>query len=188
MMNEDSELILDDTKTRMKKSLADLANSYSQIRSGRASTAMVDDIRVDAYGQSMPMNQVATISIPEARLITIDVWDKSILQSVEKALLKSGRDINPQNDGTLIRIQLPDLTEERRKELVKIAKQKVEDHKISVRNIRRDANDALKKLKSEGISEDDIRTLQDEVQTITDKFIKDLDNMLAQKEKEIMTI
>lgn len=180
--------IMADAKARMKKSVDDLSHALSQIRSGRASTGLVDDIRVEVYGQTMPLNQVATVNIPEARLITIDVWDKSNLQEVEKAILKSGRDLNPQNDGSLIRIQMPDLTEERRKELVKVAKQKVEDHKVAIRNIRRDANDSIKKLKGDGLSEDDLRHYTDEVQKLTDENIAVMDKMFKAKEEEILTI
>ena len=151
-VNEEIGIIMSDTKARMFKSYTELENSLSQIRSGRATPGLVDDIKVDAYGDSMPISQLAAVSIPEARSITIDVWDKSIVQEVEKAIQKSGRNLNPQNDGTFIRINLPDLTEDRRKELVKVAKQKVDEFKVSIRNIRRDANDSIKKLKNEGIS------------------------------------
>lgn len=186
--NETIALILDDTKERMEKSLNDLYSAFTLIRSGRATPGLVDDIRVDVYGQSMPLNQVATINIPEARLITIDVWDKSNLQEVEKAIAASGRNLNPQNDGSLIRIALPDLTEERRKELVKVAKQKSEDHKVAVRNIRRDGNDQIKKLKGEGVSEDEIHDSIDEIQKITDSYIGKMDEAFSVKEKEIMTV
>lgn len=186
--NEDLQLIFSDTSDRMQKSVDDLAHSLSQIRSGRATPGLVDDIKVEAYGQMMPMNQVGTISIPEARLITIDVWDKSITGDVEKAIQKSGRNLNPQNDGTLIRINLPEMTEETRREMVKVAKQKVEDHKVALRNIRRDANDAIKKLKNEGLSEDEMHSAQDEIQNITDKFVNVMDDMFQNKEKDIMTI
>ncbi|RME91700.1 MAG: ribosome recycling factor [Candidatus Hydrogenedentota bacterium] len=186
--NEKVQEILSDAKKRMEKSVEDLAHALSQIRSGRATPALVEDIRVEVYGQTMPLNQVATINVPEARLITIDVWDKSNLQSVEKAIQKSGRDLNPQNDGTIIRIQMPELTEERRKELVKVAKQKVEDHKVAIRNIRRDANDKLKKLKNEGMSEDDLHHYTDEVQKLTDTYVGKMDAMFKRKEEEILTI
>ncbi len=181
-------LIIDDVKERMEKSYQDLLHAFTQIRSGRATSGLVDDIKVDVYGQLMPLNQVATINIPEARLITIDVWDKSKLHDVDRAISASGRNLNPQNDGSLIRIALPDLTEERRKELVKVARQKVEDHKVSIRNIRRDGNDQIKKLKSEGVSEDEIHARQEEIQKITDNYISRVEDVLTKKEKEIMTV
>jgi len=185
---EDVELILSDTQDRMNKSLGELLAHLSQIRSGRATPSLVEDIRVEAYGDMMPLNQVGAINVPEARLITIDVWDKSIVQNVEKAIQKSGRNLNPQNDGGLIRIALPELNEERRQELVKLAKQKSEDFKVAIRNIRRDANDHLKKLKNDGISEDQLKEYQDKVQKYTDNFISKIDESLKHKEKEILTI
>ncbi len=188
MANEDADLILSDTEDRMAKALDALYNALSQIRSGRATTALVDDIKVDVYGQSMPLNQVATISVPESRLITIDVWDKANLQSAEKAILKSGRNLTPQNDGSLIRINLPELTEETRREMTKLAKAKVEEHKVSVRNIRRDGNEEIKKLKGDGISEDEIHTYQADVQKLTDNFTTKMDDAYTKKEKEIMTV
>lgn len=187
-MNEEVELILEDMRERMEKSMNDLRHAFSQVRSGRATPGLVEDIRVEAYGESMALNQVAAINIPEARMITVDVWDKSIVQDVEKAIQKSGRNLNPQNDGGLIRIHLPELTEERRRELVKLAKQKVEDHKVAIRNIRRDSNDSIKKLKSGSISEDQIRSLQDLVQKNTDTKIKEMDDLLVRKENEILTV
>ena len=187
MPSDELDLILEDTKEKMQKSLEDLFRVMRQIRSGRASTALVDDIRVEVYGQPTPINQVATVGVPEARLITIDVWDKANIQEVEKAIQKSGRNLNPQNDGSLIRINLPELTEERRREMVKLAKQKVEDHKVSIRNIRRDGNDSIKKS-SDGMSEDEVRGYQDEVQKVTDGYIKRIDEVFNNKEKEIMTV
>lgn len=186
--NEDADLILSDAEERMNKSLDDLYNAMSQIRSGRASTALVDDIKVEVYGQAMPLNQVATVSVPEGRTIAIDVWDKSNLQEVEKAIQKSGRNLNPQNDGSMIRINLPEMTEETRKEMTKLAKQKVEERKVSIRNIRRDANDEIKKLKGEGFSEDQVHDYQDQVQKLTDKMTTKMDDVYTNKEKEIMTV
>jgi len=186
--NEDIELIIADTDERMGKSIRELKHAYSQIRSGRATPGIVEDIRVEAYGEMLPLNQVAGINIPEARLITIDVWDKSIAQAVEKAIMKSGRNLNPQNDGGLIRIALPDLNEERRKELVKTSKQKAEDSKIAIRNIRRDGNDSIKKLKDEGLPEDQVHAHQARIQKITDANIALIDELFHAKEKEIMTV
>ena len=181
MPSDELDLIVEDTKEKMEKSLEDLFRVMGQIRSGRATTALVDDIRVEVYGQPMPMNQVATVSVPEARLITVDVWDKANIQEVEKAIQKSGRNLNPQNDGSLIRINLPELTEERRREMVKLAKQKVEDHKVSIRNIRRDGNENIKKS-SDGVSEDEIRAYQDDIQKVTDGYIKRMDEVFSNKE------
>ena len=179
--------MLKDAKNKMEKTIESLQNTMSQIRSGRASTAIVDDIKVDVYGQSMPMNQLATISVPEARQITIDLWDKGNLQAAEKAISASGRNLNPNTDGGVIRINLPDLTEENRKDLAKLAKQKLEDHKVAVRNIRRDINDALKKKKDE-LSEDSLRGHQDQVQKLTDEIIQKMDEIQRVKEQEIMNI
>lgn len=173
---------------RMKKSHEDLSHGMAQIRSGRATPALVEDIKVEAYGQVMPLNQVGNISTPEARQIVIDVWDKSLMQAVEKAIQKSGKNLNPMNDGSFIRINLAELTGETRKEMVKLAKGKVEDHKVAIRNIRRDANEDLKKLKGSGVSEDEIRTHTDTVQKHTDSYIKKMDDLFAQKEKDILTV
>ncbi|MDH4199965.1 MAG: ribosome recycling factor [Spirochaetia bacterium] len=186
--NEDAELIIADAEERMSKSFRELKNSFSQIRSGRATPGIVEDIRVDAYGSMLPLSQVGSINIPEPRLITIDVWDKSLIQDVEKAIMKSGRNLNPQNDGGFIRIALPDLNEERRKELVKLSKQKSEDCKVAIRNIRRDANDSIKRLKDDGLSEDQIHSCQADIQKITDKNISNIDELFHAKEKEILTV
>ena len=186
--NENADLIIVDTEERMGKSFRELRNAFSQIRSGRATPGIVDDIKVEAYGELLPLNQVASINIPEARLITIDVWDKSLVQSVEKSILKSGRNLNPQNDAGLLRIALPDLNEERRKELVKLSKQKAEDCKIAIRNIRRDGNDAIKKLKDDGLSEDEVHSYQANIQKMTDSNMSLIDELYHSKEKEIMTV
>ncbi|MDH5720771.1 MAG: ribosome recycling factor [Spirochaetia bacterium] len=187
-VNEKMTGIMNETKEKMKKSLNDLAHSLSQIRSGRATPALVEDIKVEVYGQQMPMNQIGSINIPEPRMILIDVWDKSNSQEVLKAIQKSGRNLNPQDDGVAIRIVLPELNEERRKELLKLAKQKVEDHKVSIRNIRRDANENIKKLKNDGLSEDDLHQKQNEIQKLTDENIAHMDEIFKKKETEIMTV
>ena len=187
-MSEQANKIISDARTRMQKTLEDLSHQMSQIRSGRATPSLVEDIRVDVYGQVMPLNQVASISAPEARLITGDVWDKSQMGAVEKAIQKSGKNLNPVNDGTMIRINLAEMSGDTRKEMVKLAKGKVEDHKVAVRNVRRDANDALKKLKGPGHSEDEIKGFSDQVQKATDDFIKNMDDLFASKEKDIMTV
>ncbi|MBS0618119.1 MAG: ribosome recycling factor [Spirochaetes bacterium] len=187
-MSDDANKIIADARQRMQKSFDDLSHHMVQIRSGRATPSLVEDIRVDVYGQHMPLNQVASISAPEARLITVDVWDKSQLQAVEKAIQKSGKNLNPSNDGSLIRISLAEMSGDTRKEMVKLAKGKAEDHKVAVRNVRRDANDALKKLKGSSVSEDMIKGFSDQVQKLTDDFVKKMDDLFAAKEKDIMTV
>jgi len=185
MVNE----ILDNVKDRMEKSLANLQKEFSAIRTGRANPAMFEALKIDVYGSEMPLNQVATISIPEPRLVVIQPWDKGNLANIEKSILKSDLSLNPSNDGNLIRIQIPDLTEERRKEYVKHAKQKAEECKVSVRNIRRDGNEMIKSLeKDKEISEDESKTHQDHVQKLTDKFVDDIQKLTENKEKEILSI
>ena len=184
---EEVEQILKDIQEKMQKNLASLKQSMNQIRSGRASPALVEDIKVQVYGQNMQVIQLATITIPEARQIVLDIWDKSNLQNVEKAIRASGRNLNPQVDGTLIRIHLPDLNKENREELAKLARQKLEEYKIGIRNLRRDGNEQLKKIKST-ISEDDHHSYQSAIQKVTDKIIQEMDEIQKSKEKEIMTI
>lgn len=174
---------------RMKKSIQALGDDFNTIRTGRASAALFDNIKVEYYGQGTPLNQVATISIPEARLVVIQPWDRSILGEIEKAIQKSELSVNPNNDGKVIRIAIPPLTEERRKEYVKLAKNKAEQSRVSVRNIRRDANEELKKLqKSSDISEDDAKRGMEEIQKLTDKYIASINDVLEEKEKEILEI
>ena len=174
---------------KMNKSLENLQNELSSIRAGRANPHILDKIKVDYYGTPTNIQQVGNISIPEARVIMIKPYDKNLLKDIEKALQASDIGINPNNDGTAIRLVFPELTEDRRKELCKEVKKKGEECKVAVRNIRRDGVDAFKKLgKSEDISEDTIKDLQDELQKITDKFIKKIDEAAAEKEKEIMTV
>lgn len=181
--------ILHDVEERMNKSIKSLQKEFSVIRTGRANPAMFEVLRVSVYGSEMPMNQVATISVPEPRLVVIQPWDKSNLGEVEKAILKSDLSVNPSNDGNLIRIQIPELTEERRKEYVKLAKNKAEECKVSIRNIRRDGNDMIKSLEKEKeISEDDSKAAQDKIQKITDKYIEDSQKLTDNKEKEILSL
>jgi ribosome recycling factor len=181
--------ILKDVEDRMKKSISNLQKDFSTIRTGRANPSMFDGITVDAYGSSMPINQVATISIPEPRLVVIQPWDKGNLGEIEKAILKSDLSLNPSNDGNIIRIPIPDLTEERRKEYVKQAKQKSEDCKIAIRNVRRDGNDMVKSLeKDKDISEDESKAAQDEIQKLTDKYVEEAQNLTDNKEKEILNL
>lgn len=185
---EEMDSIVKETSSRMQKSLDGLAQAFSLIRSGRATPGLVEDIRVEVYGQVMPLNQVASVTIPEARQIVLDVWDKANMQAVEKAILTSGRNFNPQNDGSVIRINLPDLTEERRKEFVKMAKQKCEDHKVAVRNIRRDANEQVKKVKGDGVSEDNVKDYLEQIQKLTDSVTAKMDKAFEVKESEILTV
>ncbi|GAB4219701.1 MAG: ribosome recycling factor [Spirochaetota bacterium] len=181
--------ILDDVKNRMQKSVQNLAKDFATIRTGRANPAIFDNVKVEAYGTEMPLNQVATISCPEPRLVVIQPWDRTNLSAIEKAILKSNLSLTPNNDGNIIRIQIPELTEERRKEYVKMIKQKAEECKVAIRNIRRDGNDMVKDLeKSREISEDDAKNALDEIQKITDKFVAEVQTMTDGKEKEIMSL
>lgn len=181
--------ILKDVEDRMKKSLAALQKEFAAIRTGRASASLLDGITVNAYGAQMPLNQVATVSVPEPRLLVIQPWDRSTLGEIEKAILKSDLSINPSNDGVLIRLQIPALTEERRKEYVKMAKHKAEECRVAVRNIRRDGNDTAKNLeKDKTISEDESKNAQNEIQKVTDKYIEEIQKMTDNKEKEILSI
>ena len=174
---------------KMEKSIVSFKKDISTLRTGRANTSMLDTIKVDIYGQQMPIEQLATISVPEARLISIQVWDKSNTNVIESAIQKSELGINPQIDGQIIRLRIPDLTEDRRKELIKILKNMGEKAKISIRNIRREANEELKKLlKAKEIGEDEEKSSEKNVQTITDSHISTVDDKVSLKEKEIMTI
>lgn len=174
---------------KMTKSLAALQDDFNTIRTGRASASLFDKIRIDYYGQKTPLSQVGTISIPEARLVVIQPWDKSLLGEIEKAIQMSELSVNPNNDGKVIRINIPPLTEERRKEYVKVAKNMAEQSRVAIRNIRREANDDLKKQQKSGeISEDDEKRLADEVQKLTDSYIEKINGLLETKEKEILEI
>ena len=181
------EEILSELRQKMNKAVDALKKDFLRIRTGRASTALLDGIKVDCYDTQMPIDQVATISAPESRLITIQPWDQTIMGSVEKSILKSELGLTPMNDGKIIRISIPPLTEERRKELAKLARKMAEENKISIRNLRREANEMFKELKTEKeISEDELYRSQDNVQKITDEFIKKVDETTAQKEQEII--
>ena len=172
---------------RMKKTVANLKEGFASLRTGRASASLFDKIRVDYYGEKSPLNQVANISIPEARLIVIQPWDKNLIGEIEKAIRSSELSLNPSNDGKVIRIAIPPLTGERRKELVKIAKNQAEQSRVSIRNIRRDGNDELKKLlKDASITEDDESKGAGELQKLTDSYIVKVNQVLEEKEKEIM--
>ena len=173
----------------MKKSLQALHDEFKTLRGSRASQALFEKIRVDYYGQKVPINQVATISIPEARQVIIQPWDRSVLGEIEKAIQKSELSVNPNNDGKVIRINIPPLTEQRRQEYVKLARNKAEASRVSVRNVRRDGNEDLKKLQKDSeISEDESKRAQDETQKITDKYIAEVAKLLEAKEKEILEV
>ena len=179
--------IYQDTRESMSKSIESLNRELKRVRTGRASLSILDGIKVDYYGTLTPLNQMATLAVPESRLITIQPWDVSVIQDIEKAILKSDLGLTPTNDGKILRISIPPLTEERRKELVKMVHKMCEDHKVSVRNARRDSNELLKSLKKDGdISEDEAFKAQDEVQKITDEHIKLIDECYSTKEKEIL--
>jgi ribosome recycling factor len=179
--------IISGLRQKMNNSIESLKKEFVRIRTGRASTALLDGIKVNCYETHMPLDQVASLSVPESRLITIKPWDQSIIGEVEKSILKSELGLTPMNDGKIIRISIPPLTEERRKELAKLARKIAEDAKISARSHRREANEMFKELKNKKeISEDDMYKLQDEVQKITDDFIKKIDEVTAEKEKEII--
>ena len=183
------DLIFDELKENMEKAIHAYEKSLSKVRTGRASLSLLDGIKVDYYNVPTPLNQVATLSIPESRLIVISPWDNSNMGNIEKAIQKSDLGLMPTNDGKVIRLSIPPLTEERRKELVKVVKRISEECKINLRNVRRDANDQLKTLKKDNdISEDEYYQYQEEVQEVTDKYIKKTDVILAAKEKEIMEI
>ncbi len=181
--------IKNDTKTRMDKTIDSLKNEFGGLRAGRAHVSLLDGIMVEAYGSMTPLSQVGTVSTPDARTLSISVWDRGLAKAVEKAILESDLGLNPASDGQLIRIPIPPLSEERRKELVKIAGKYSESSKVAIRNVRRDALDDVKSLKKEGsISEDDEKRYENEIQKMTDDSIKRIDELLSQKEKDIMQV
>ncbi len=173
---------------KMKKSYEHLEADYLGIRAGRANPHVLDKIKVDYYGTPTPVQQVGNITIPEARMIQIAPWEKTLIKEIEKAILASDIGITPSNDGAVIRLVFPELTEERRKDLVKDVKKKAEECKVAIRNIRRDGNDAFKKLSKTEISEDTIKEMEDDLQKLTDKYIKDVDKLMEDKSSEIMTV
>ena len=178
-----------ETLTKMEKTLTALKTDLNKVRTGRASLALFDDIRIDYYGTPTPLSQMATLAVPESRLITVQPWDTTMIGEIEKAILKSGLGVTPAVDGKIIRITIPRLTEERRKELVKLVKKMAEGAKVSIRNVRREANEQLKALeKDKKISQDQLHQSMDKVQTSTDKFIEKVDEILKAKEKEILEI
>ncbi len=173
---------------RMKKTLAALKDEFAGIRTGRASPAILDKLRVDYYGQKSPISQVANISVPEARLIVVQPWDRALITEIERAILKSELGLNPSNDGKVIRISIPPLTEERRKKLVKGAKESAEQSRVGLRNIRRDGIEDLKKSKDSGTPEDEIKKAEEELQKLTDSYVSQINKVLEEKEKEILEV
>lgn len=181
--------LITETKGRMDKALEALTRELAGLRTGRASISIFDHVQVECYGAAMPINQVATLSVPEPRLIIIQPWDATQIQAIEKAIMSSDLGLNPSNDGKVIRINIPQLNEERRKELVKVAKKYGEECKVSIRNARRDANETAKKREKEkDISQDDLKKLQNDIQELTDKEIKRVDEIVQKKEAEIMEV
>ncbi len=187
-MSDDFLLDTDDLERRMDGAISNLKTEFASLRTGRASASMLEPVTVEAYGQQTPINQVGTVNVPEPRMVTINVWDKSMVNAVEKAIRESGLGINPQLNGTIIMLPIPELNEERRRELTKVAGQYAENARVSIRNVRRDGMDQIKKGKADGLSEDDQKLWEDEVQEMTDKYIKSVDAALETKQGEIMQV
>ncbi|GHG80626.1 ribosome recycling factor [Pseudodonghicola xiamenensis] len=187
-MSEDFELDTDALKRRMDGAMANLRTEFASLRTGRASGSMLEPVMVEAYGQMTPINQVGTVNVPEPRMVTINVWDKSMVNKVEKAIRESGLGINPQLNGTIIMLPIPELNEERRRELTKVAGQYAEHARVAIRNVRRDGMDQIKKAKSDGMSEDDQKFWETEVQELTNKMIALVDEALEAKQAEIMQV
>jgi len=187
-MSDDFMLDTDDLQRRMDGAMANLKTEFASLRTGRASGSMLEPVMVDAYGSMTPINQVGTVNVPEPRMVTINVWDKGLVQKVEKAIRESGLGINPQLNGTIIMLPIPELNEERRRDLTKVAAQYTENARVSVRNVRRDGMDQIKKAKNDGLSEDDQKFWEAEVQELTDVAIKAVDAALEVKQEEIMQV
>ena len=187
-MTDDLMIDTDDLQRRMTGAMASLKTEFSSLRTGRASASMLDPILVDAYGSPTPINQLGTVNVPESRMLTVNVWDKGLVNKVDKAIRESGLGINPQLNGTIIMLPIPELNEERRRELTKVASQYAESARISVRNVRRDGMEQIKKAKSEGMSEDDQKLWEEEVQEITNISIKTIDEALDSKQTEVMKV
>ena len=180
---------LKETETKMEKAVESTKDKFASIRAGRANVSMLDGITVDAYGAPSPLSQIGTLSAPEARLLTIDPWDKSLIPAIEKAIQQANLGLNPSNDGRIIRLSVPELTEERRKEYVKIVRQEAEEGKVAIRNIRKDVNNKLRKSEKDSeITEDELKSGEESVQKLTDKFTKLVDEALDKKEKELTTV
>ena len=188
MSNDDFELDLDDLQRRMDGAFASLKTEFASLRTGRASASMLEPVMVEAYGSPTPINQVGTVNVPESRMVTINIWDKSLVGPVEKAIRESGLGINPQTNGTIIMLPIPELNEERRRELTKVAGDYAERARVAVRNVRRDGMEILKKAKADGLSEDDHKIWTDEVQELTNAAIGSIDAALETKQSEIMQI
>ncbi|RKF15249.1 ribosome recycling factor [Roseovarius spongiae] len=187
-MSDEFILDTDDLERRMKGAMTNLRSEFASLRTGRASASMLEPVMVDAYGQMTPINQVGTVNVPEPRMVTINVWDKSLVNKVEKALRESGLGINPQMNGTIIMLPIPELNEERRRELTKVASTYAEHARVAVRNVRRDGMDQIKKAKAEGMSEDDQKFWETAVQELTDDYIGHVDEALETKQAEIMQV
>lgn len=187
-MSDDIEIDLDDLEKRMSGALTSMRNEFQSLRTGRASATMIEPVMVEVYGAVTPINQVATVNVPEPRMLTINVWDKANVAKVEKAIRVSGLGINPVVDGTILRLPIPELNEERRRELAKLAGKYAEDARIAVRNVRRDGMDQIKKAKADGMGEDDQKLWSDEIQSLTDAGIKNIDDAMAAKQEEIMQV
>jgi len=187
-MSDDFMLDTDDLERRMQGAMSNLKTEFASLRTGRASASMLEPVTVEAYGQQTPINQVGTVNVPEPRMVTINVWDKSMVNAVEKAIRESGLGINPQLNGTIIMLPIPELNEERRRELGKVAGQYAESARVAIRNVRRDGMDQIKKAKSDGLSEDDQKLWESEVQDLTDTYIKSVDDALDAKQSEIMQV
>lgn len=187
-MEEEIELRLEEARDLMRKAVEHTTNELTKIRAGKAQPSMLDDVRVDYYGSPTPVQQVATVNTPDARSIVIRPFERKMLATIERAIINSDLGLTPQNDGEIIRLNLPPLTEERRQGLVKQAKAEIEQGKVSVRNIRKDANNHLTKLQKEGVSEDAVKRAQDQVQQMTDQYTTKLDELFSKKEKDIMTV
>jgi ribosome recycling factor len=188
MADDDLEIDLDDLERRMDGALAALKTEFLSLRTGRASASMLDPIMVDAYGSNMPVNQLGTVTVPEPRMVVVNVWDKAMVGAVDKAIRNSGLGLNPVMDGTILRLPIPELNEERRKELTRVAAQYAEHARVAIRNVRRDGMDHVKKAKASGMSEDDQKLWSDEIQALTDKHIGHVDQALEAKQEEIMQV
>ncbi|MDX5358823.1 MAG: ribosome recycling factor [Rhodobacterales bacterium] len=187
-MSDDLEIDLDDLERRMEGAMASLRTEFASLRTGRASGNMLEPIQVEAYGQMTPINQLGTVNVPEPRMVTINVWDKGMVGKVEKAIRESGLGINPQLNGTIIMLPIPELNEQRRKELTKVAAGYAEHARVAIRNVRRDGMDKIKKAKADGMPEDEQKMYADEVQALTDKMIAAVDKALENKQAEIMQV
>lgn len=188
MADEELEIDIDDLERRMEGAIGALRTELASLRTGRASAAMLEPVHVEAYGQRTPINQVGTVNVPEPRMVTVNVWDKSMVGKVEKAIRESGLGINPQLNGTIIMLPIPELNEERRRELGKVAGQYAEHARVSIRNVRRDGMEQIKKAKTDGISEDDQKFWENSVQELTDTYVKKVDEALETKQAEIMQV